>query len=131
MYAGRSSQVQFIIPNIINYRIEQPYMVFDERFFQSCLTCQNLQRLCLVSKHSRLVPKTIETYVQQVLILPKSFPAIYNNIDLLSYLLMYFRSLFCKQYGPRSGPEVIKLFSCSTQLRMKFQLLIKTKMLKN
>ena len=25
------------------------------------------------------------------------------------------------------GPEVIKLFSCSTQLSMKFQLLIKTK----
>ena len=28
-------------------------------------------------------------------------------------------------------PEMIKLFSCSTQLSMKFQLLIKTKMLKN
>ena len=27
----------------------------------------------------------------------------------------------------RSGPEVIKLFSCSTQLSTKFQLLIKTK----
>ena len=26
-----------------------------------------------------------------------------------------------------SGPEVIKLFLCSTQLRMKFQLLIKAK----
>ena len=26
----------------------------------------------------------------------------------------------------RAGPEVIKLFSCSTQLRTKFQLLIKT-----
>ena len=31
--------------------------------------------------------------------------------------------------GP--GPEVIKLFSCSTQLSMKFQLLIKARMLKN
>ena len=30
-----------------------------------------------------------------------------------------------------AGSEVIKLFSCSTQLSMKFQLLIKTKMLKN
>ena len=29
------------------------------------------------------------------------------------------------------GPEVIKLFSCSTQLSIKFQLLIKTKLLKN
>ena len=31
--------------------------------------------------------------------------------------------------GP--GPEVIKLFSCSTQLSTKFQLLMKTKILKN
>ena len=29
------------------------------------------------------------------------------------------------------GPEVIKLFSCSTQLCMKFQLLIKAEILKN
>ena len=29
------------------------------------------------------------------------------------------------------SPEVIKLFSCSTQLSIKFQLLRKTKMLKN
>ena len=29
----------------------------------------------------------------------------------------------------KTGPEVIKLFSCSTQLSIKFQLLIKTKML--
>ena len=29
--------------------------------------------------------------------------------------------------GPRSGPEVIKLFSCSTQLSMKFQMLISKK----
>ena len=29
------------------------------------------------------------------------------------------------------GPEVIKLFSCSIQLNMKFQLLIKAKMIKN
>ena len=30
--------------------------------------------------------------------------------------------------GDNPGPEVIKLFSCSTQLSMKFKLLIKTKM---
>ena len=29
---------------------------------------------------------------------------------------------------PRPGPEVIKLFSCSTQLSMKFSLLINVKM---
>ena len=32
------------------------------------------------------------------------------------------------QFGPRSGPEIIKLFACLTQLSMKFQLLIKIKM---
>ena len=31
----------------------------------------------------------------------------------------------------RPGPEVIKLFSCSTRLSTKFQLLIKTKILTN
>ena len=31
----------------------------------------------------------------------------------------------------RPGSEVINFFSCSTQLNTKFQLLIKTKMLKN
>ena len=35
-------------------------------------------------------------------------------------------SLACRS----SGPEVIKLFSCSTQLSIKFQLLIKSKTLK-
>ena len=30
-----------------------------------------------------------------------------------------------------SGPKVIKLFSCSSQLNMEFQMLIKSKMLKN
>ena len=29
------------------------------------------------------------------------------------------------------GPQVIKLFPCSTKLSMKFQLLIKSKMLNN
>ena len=36
-----------------------------------------------------------------------------------------------KKSQGRSGPEVIRLFSCSTQLSMKFQLLIKTKILTN
>ena len=38
---------------------------------------------------------------------------------------------FKKTWVCESGPHVIKLYSCSTQLKMKFQLLIKTKMLKN
>ena len=36
-----------------------------------------------------------------------------------------------RQLGSWSGPEVITLFSCSTQLSMKFQLLIKIKISKN
>ena len=32
-----------------------------------------------------------------------------------------------KVYRCRSGPEVVELFSCSTRLSTKFQLLIKTK----
>ena len=51
-----------------------------------------------------------------------------NELTLyLSALSAYY---ICKQFGPRHfvrlGPEVIKLFSCSTQLSTKFQL-IKTK----
>ena len=34
----------------------------------------------------------------------------------------------CNQFWPRSGPEVIKLFSCSTQLSTKFILFINVKM---
>ena len=34
----------------------------------------------------------------------------------------------CKQFGPRSGPNVIKLFPCSTQLSSKFILRINVKM---
>ena len=45
-------------------------------------------------------------------------------------------SMLCSEHEysfviPRPGPEVIKLFSSPTQLCMKFQLLIKTKVLKN
>ena len=35
----------------------------------------------------------------------------------------------CHLFASSTGPEVIKLFSCSTQLSMKFKLLIKTKYL--
>ena len=40
-----------------------------------------------------------------------------------------FQLVFTLAISP--GLEVIKLFSCSNQLSMKFQLLIKTKMLKS
>ena len=36
-----------------------------------------------------------------------------------------------KVKASKPGPEIIKLFSCSTQLSTKFQLLIKTKILTN
>ena len=41
-------------------------------------------------------------------------------------LLVMFDDSLGKEFGPRSGPKVIKLFSCSTQLSIKIQLLIKT-----
>ena len=44
---------------------------------------------------------------------------------------VYAYSQFYAQSFYISGPEVIKLFSCSTQLSMKFQLLIKSKILTN
>ena len=36
-----------------------------------------------------------------------------------------------KSINKRPGPEIIKLFSCSTQLSTKFQLLIKPNIWKN
>ena len=41
----------------------------------------------------------------------------------------YNDALFKAGIQLRSGPKIIKLFSCSTQMIMKFQLLIPTKML--
>ena len=44
------------------------------------------------------------------------------------YLLVLFADDLCKHFGPRSGPEAIKLFSYSTQPSTKFLLLINVKM---
>ena len=52
-------------------------------------------------------------------------------IELILCLLLSSAVNLCKTFGSRSGPEVIKLFSCSTQLSTKFQLLIKTKIRKS
>ena len=56
-----------------------------------------------------------------------SFPAINmfypENVICLLYPLLIFKCT--------PGPEVIKLFSCSTKLSAKFQLLINTKILTN
>ena len=50
------------------------------------------------------------------------------NVDQLEYFYGYF--LFCaSNEGP--GPAVIKLFSCSTQLSMKFLMLISIKITEN
>ena len=45
-----------------------------------------------------------------------------------TFLLMFLDRLYCEQYGTRSGPEVIKLISYSTQLSTKSILLINVKM---
>ena len=43
------------------------------------------------------------------------FPSIYNNCRLLTYLMMYINSLYCRHYGPRSecsyGSILIRGFS--------------------
>ena len=53
--------------------------------------------------------------------------SIFFQNDFFQKYLSETPSVNVKQFGSRSGPEVIKLFSCSTQLSTKFQLLIKTK----
>ena len=50
--------------------------------------------------------------------------------DLTEQMLRLIR-IFIVQNTTNTGPQVIELFSCSSLLSMKFQLLIKTKMLKN
>ena len=45
-----------------------------------------------------------------------------------SYWFRVFHFQMVAAYMKRSGPEVIKLFSCSTQLSMKFFMLINVKM---
>ena len=51
-----------------------------------------------------------------------------GKIGLVALLIVY--SDFDPAYKDKSGSEVIKLFSCSTQLSMKFRLLLKTKVAK-
>ena len=48
----------------------------------------------------------------------------------LTFFKNFFQELYqsVKRFGSRSGSEVIKLFSCSTQLSTKFILLINVKM---
>ena len=45
-----------------------------------------------------------------------------------SYMNWNYYIRFCSLVFAKSGPEVIKLFSCSTQMSMKFSLLINMKM---
>ena len=46
----------------------------------------------------------------------------------LRYVVSYLLCRFEPHFGKQSGPEVIKHFSCSTQLSVKFSLLINMKM---
>ena len=54
--------------------------------------------------------------------------SVYRNVSKFSFELFWLDSGSCciRQFLP--GPEVIKLFSCSTQLSMKFFLLINIEM---
>ena len=56
---------------------------------------------------------------------------VHNNWNMsmcLNYQVVYNMSCTCHEYHMKPGPEVIKLFPCSTQLSMKFFLLINVKM---
>ena len=63
------------------------------------------------------------------------------DVDFITFILNFLLAFpfpFChlliiiaNNLGPKSGSEVIKLYSCSTQLSSKFQLLINTKILTN
>ena len=52
---------------------------------------------------------------------PKMFQKVLTAIEVLLY----------NENNAGPGPEVIKLFSCSTQLSMKFQMLISIKITRN
>ena len=56
-----------------------------------------------------------------------------SRVEIQIFILHWIMKNMSFVISPRrpSGTEVIKLFSCSTQLSMKLQLLTKDKMLKN
>ena len=62
-----------------------------------------------------------------------SFPQKTLNLKCFTHMTLAIASLMTVQISNHitscNGPEVIKLFSCSTQLRLKFILLINVKML--
>ena len=52
----------------------------------------------------------------------------HKGLENINYSIVYYSEVRGDVLRPPSGPEVIKLFSCSTQLSMKFSLLINMKM---
>ncbi|XP_045168754.2 F-box/LRR-repeat protein 18-like isoform X1 [Mercenaria mercenaria] len=68
-YIGLGPQIQGMWDSLkffkclLDLRIEQPWMKLDEHFYQSCLGCDRLQRLVIVSKNSRFEPKPLENFV--------------------------------------------------------------------
>ena len=97
-----------------------------------------IQFQLLHSKYHLCAPSTrgllLSTYIKFI----NLFPEIKNTIQDVSYLFVCYKFSFfvakaqlhsgrvseSKVRGP--GPKVIKFFSCSTQLSMKFQFLINT-----
>ena len=88
-----------------------PYALHHARFPGSCLYIRKLVMLSKVTLPGLLTP-----HIQWTMV-PSSQSCCYCTTIGLRVM--------------RSGPEIIKLFSCSTQLSMKFQRLIKTKILTN
>ena len=68
-----------------------------------------------------------ELFPKQVVIQLPQLKAIATSIFSL-FVLIYFKPFFLFLLTKQKGPEVIKLFSCSTQLSMKFFPLTNVKM---
>jgi hypothetical protein len=60
-------------------------MKLDDNFYQSCLGCEQLQRLVIVSKNSRFEPKPLENFLTKVNILLALFSFI--------FFLVFFKSI--------------------------------------
>ena len=85
---------------------------------------------CITSANEELTPELRRTEFMRcaVFCLPNSSSVYLLFIFFLFVFTVPIESSLLSQKVLRSGPEVIKLFSCSTQLSTKFFLLINVKM---
>ena len=106
-----SSVAIVTVANMVIYEGKSPYII--SRFETSVLDCCKLA-ITSITVYSTNMPKcTIFSF-------SKWCPTVRRKRK--------WQLGLCKQCRSWSGPKVIKLFSCSTQLSMKFSLLINMKM---